>query len=41
MKNLMLALVVIFSVGFANAQTQVGDATLPNQMTIEQVCSTL
>jgi len=35
MKNLMLALVAIFSVGFANAQTQVGDATLPNQITIE------
>ncbi len=35
MKNLMLALVVIFSVGLANAQTEVGDATLPNQMTIE------
>jgi hypothetical protein len=31
----MLALMAIFSIGFANAQTQVGDATLPNQMTIE------
>lgn len=35
MRNFMLALMAIFSVGFANAQTQVGDATLPNQMTLE------
>lgn len=35
MRNFMLALVAVFSVAFANAQTQVGDATLPNQMTIE------
>ena len=31
----MLAVMAVFSVAFANAQTQVGDATLPNQMTIE------
>ncbi|WP_299679914.1 chalcone isomerase family protein [uncultured Dokdonia sp.] len=35
MRNFMLALMAIFSIGFANAQTQVGDATLPNQMTLE------
>lgn len=35
MKNFMLAVMAVFSIAFANAQTQVGDATLPNQMTIE------
>lgn len=35
MRNFMLAVMAVFSVAFANAQTQVGDATLPNQMTIE------
>jgi len=37
MRNFILALMAIFSIGFANAQTEVGDATLPNQMTIEGV----
>ncbi|MFT5891333.1 MAG: hypothetical protein ACI9Y7_001434 [Dokdonia sp.] len=31
----MLALVAVFSIGFTNAQTQVGDATLPNEITME------
>ncbi|MEP0264112.1 chalcone isomerase family protein [Dokdonia sp.] len=35
MRNFMLAVMAVFSIAFANAQTQVGDATLPNQMTIE------
>lgn len=35
MKNVFLALVTIFSISFAQAQTEVGDATLPNTMTIE------
>lgn len=30
----MLALVAVFSIAFAEAQTQVGDATLPNTITI-------
>ncbi len=34
MKKIMLALVAIFSIAFAEAQTQVGDATLPNTITI-------
>ncbi len=35
MRNFMLAVMAVFSIAFANAQTKVGDATLPNQMTIE------
>lgn len=35
MRNFMLAVMAVFSIAFANAQTQVGDATLPNQMTLE------
>ena len=34
MRNFMLALMAVFSIGFANAQTEVGDATLPNQITM-------
>ncbi len=35
MKNVFLALVTVFSISFTQAQTEVGDATLPNTITIE------
>ena len=35
MKNLFLTLMAILSITTASAQTVVGDATLPNTMTLE------
>ena len=35
MKNVMLLLLTVFSVGLSNAQTKVGDATLPNTETFD------
>lgn len=35
MKNFLFALIAVFSLSFVNAQTVVGNATLPNTMTLE------
>lgn len=35
MKNLMLLLFTVLTIGLSNAQTKVGDATLPNTQTFE------